>query len=251
MTRAPFQNRRSPGFSVAAIFCTVALIAASIGLGIYGPRMGQRGTRISGEPLSVLRNESVHLYEVACTTPRRDAGEAVAAAEAAISSVFGTAMEVPDLSDQGCRLEGAMELMVAGHRAVWLRYSEERSRFPVMLLLVAEPHDLLHFDVLGRHLPLLPGSRIEEQLVWPDPYPLPTAGMVIRALDGSAIVFIATPPDRATELERAILPEEPEIDDEIEVVAGILELRPNDGPMYRRGSAVVQSTPSRSGPVPG
>ena len=231
MAPEPFQHRRSQGFSLAAIFCTVVLIAASISLGIYGPRMSQRGTRISGEPLSALRNESVHLYEVACTTPQRDDGDASAEAEAAISRVFGTAMEVPDLSGQECRLEGAMELLVAGHRAVWLRYRQERARFPVMLLLVAEPHDLLHFDVLGRHLPLVPGSRIEEELVWPDPYPLPSAGMVIRALDGSAMVFIATPPDRAVEIERAILPAEPEIGEEIDAVTSILESPPNDGPM--------------------
>ena len=111
----------------------------SISLGVYGPRMGQRGTRIAGEPLSVLRNEVAQLYEVAVTATRRDADEdPETVARDAISEVFGPDVPVPDLTAEGCRLEGAMALAVADHRSVWLRYRQASSRFPAMILLVSD-----------------------------------------------------------------------------------------------------------------
>ena len=232
MVDEPQTTRRAAGLSIVAVLGTLTVIAGSISLGIYGPRMGQRGTRIAGEPLSVLRNEVAQLYEVAVTATRRDADEdPEAAARTAISEVFGPDVPVPDLTEEGCRIEGAMALAVADHRSVWLRYRQDSSRRPVMILLVSEPHDLFHFDVLGRHLPLIPGVRVEDELEWPFMTPVPRAGFVIRAMDGYAVVIVASPLERAVEIEEAILPVEPKITPEIEVVAGILEASGTQRPM--------------------
>ncbi len=224
MVDEPQTTRRAAGLSILAMLGTLAIIVGSVSLGIYGPRMGQRGTRIAGESLSVLRNEVAQLYEVAVTATRRDADDdPEAAARIAISEVFGSDVPVPDLTEEGCRLEGAMALVVAGHPSVWLRYRQASSRRPVMILLVSEPHDLLHFDVLGRHLPLIPGVRVEDELEWPFMPLAPRVGLVIRAMDGYAVVIVAHPLERAVEIEEAILPVESKITSEIEVVAGILE----------------------------
>ena len=232
MVDEPQTTRRSAGLSILAVVGTLAIIVGSISLGVYGPRMGQRGTRIAGEPLSVLRNEVAQLYEVAVTATRRDADEdPETVARDAISEVFGPDVPVPDLTAEGCRLEGAMALAVADHRSVWLRYRQTSSRFPAMILLVSDPHDLFHFDVLGRHLPLMPGVRVEEELEWPFMAPVPRAGLVIRAMDGYAVVIVASPPERAVEIEEAILPIESKITSEIEVVAGILEAPGMQRPM--------------------
>ena len=225
--------RRTSGLSTLAVLATLTLIVGSIALGIFGPRMGQRGTRLAGEPLSDLRNEVEQLYQVAVSATRRDVDEdPEGAARQAVTEVFGPAMAIPDLTGEDCVLEGAMILSVAGHRAVWLRYRRSADRrWPVMVLLVAEPHDLLHFDPLGRYLPLAPGVRFEETLEGPGMRPSRAPGLVIHAQDGYAVVVVATPLDVAVEIENAILPAEPEIPSEIEVVAGILETGRSAGPM--------------------
>ncbi len=220
------------GVSIAAVLGALILVVGSVGLGVFGPRMGQRGTRVPGESLSVLRDG---VFQALRETPSANETDADVdprtVAGAMIENVFGPGIVVPALEGQGLRLDEATVVELAGRRAVRLRYQDVDDGHRVVVFLVSDPHDFLHFDALGRHLPLMPGVRVEEEFPGRRGQADILLAMVVQAQEGHAVVVVARTLEEAIKVEEAILPPEPEIVADSIIVAAILNAGRIPGPM--------------------
>ena len=194
------------------------MVAASVLFGIYGPRMQQRGVRVAGTPLADLI-KAVSRSAASYSPPRidrfaddesdeddtGDAGpsDAVRTAIKDMAEVLGPGVEPSSLSTRDLALVGsAIERNLAGAAGVRLVYESDRSGDRVFVFEVRDAMQFTHFDSLGRYLPLLSGTRIQEELELG-----PTRlGLVILGFDDRATVIIAIDVETAVEVADAIRP---------------------------------------------
>ena len=65
MASDPANTNQAKGrISIPAALGALALVAGAIVFGVLGPRMGQRGIRLGGTPLSEVRDLAIDLYGV-------------------------------------------------------------------------------------------------------------------------------------------------------------------------------------------
>ena len=214
------RSRGSARVSLPAVLAALAMVAASVLFGIYGPRMQQRGVRVAGTPLADLI-KAVSRSAASYSPPRidrfadddsgtdeDDAGDAgpsdaVRTAIKDMAEVLGPGVEPSSLATRDLALVGsAIERNLAGAAGVRLVYESDRSGDRVFVFEVRDAMQFTHFDSLGRYLPLLSGTRIEEELELG-----PTRlGLVILGFDDRATVIIAIDVETAVEVADAIRP---------------------------------------------
>ncbi|MCP4011638.1 MAG: hypothetical protein GY728_00875 [Phycisphaeraceae bacterium] len=212
------RSRGSARVSLPAVLAALAMVAASVLFGIYGPRMQQRGVRVAGTPLADLI-KAVSRSAASYSPPRidrfaddesdeddtGDAGpsDAVRTAIKDMAEVLGPGVEPSSLSTRDLALVGsAIERNLAGAAGVRLVYESDRSGDRVFVFEVRDAMQFTHFDSLGRYLPLLSGTRIQEELELG-----PTRlGLVILGFDDRATVIIAIDVETAVEVADAIRP---------------------------------------------
>lgn len=192
--------RRPPArISGPAVLAALSLVAAAILFGIYGPRMQQRGVPLDGTPLADLLQA---ISRSATTAPPirvdelADPLEKTRQATRDLGEVLGPGIEPPVLDEVGLALVGStIERDLVGTSGVQLTYESSKSGERVFIFEVADAARFTHFDPLGRHLPLLPGAKIVEEIE----QGTERLGLVILGIDGHATVIIAI------NLEKAIL----------------------------------------------
>ena len=212
------RSRGSARISLPAVLAALAMVAASVLFGIYGPRMQQRGVRVAGTPLADLI-KAVSRSAASYSPPRidrsaddeadeddtGDAGpsDAVRTAIKDMAEVLGPGVEPSSLATRDLALVGsAIERNLAGAAGVRLVYESDRSGDRVFVFEVRDAMQFTHFDSLGRYLPLLSGTRIQEELELG-----PTRlGLVILGFDDRATVIIAIDVETAVEVADAIRP---------------------------------------------
>ena len=215
------RSRGSSRVSVPAVLAALSMVAASVLFGIYGPRMQQRGVRVGGTPLADLI-KAVSRSAASYSPPRAERGEnrddgpteADGAAKAGASGsvrtaikdmveVLGPGVEPPSLLALDLALVGsAVERNLAGAGGVRLVYESDRSGDRVFVFEVRDAMQFTHFDTLGRYLPLLSGTRIQEELELG-----PTRlGLVILGFDDRVTVIIAIDVETAVEVADTIRP---------------------------------------------
>ena len=212
------RSRGSARVSLPAVLAALAMVAASVLFGIYGPRMQQRGVRVAGTPLADLI-KAVSRSAASYSPPRidrfaddesdeddtGDAGpsDAVRTAIKDMAEVLGPGVEPSSLSTRDLALVGsAIERNLAGAAGVRLVYESDRSGDRVFVFEVRDAMQFTHFDSLGRYLPLLSGTRIQEELELG-----PTRlGLVILGFDDRATVIIAIDVETAVDVADAIRP---------------------------------------------
>ena len=212
------RSRGSARVSLPAVLAALAMVAASVLFGIYGPRMQQRGVRVAGTPLADLI-KAVSRSAASYSPPRidgfaddesdeddtGDAGpsDAVRTAIKDMAEVLGPGVEPSSLATRNLALVGsAIERNLAGAAGVRLVYESDRSGDRVFVFEVRDAMQFTHFDSLGRYLPLLSGTRIQEELELG-----PTRlGLVILGFDDRATVIIAIDVETAVEVADAIRP---------------------------------------------
>lgn len=237
----------SPRISPIAVLGTLVMVAGAVVFGVLGPRMGQRGMRIRGIPVTSLRDAAldevlagaagmgledvVHAHQLV----EPDPDHVVVNATRVLEKVLGPAVEPPMLVTVGFELTAARRLDLVDVPAVRLDYRSTASGEAAVLFELADPLSFVHFDTLGRQQPLLPGTRIQETIHLGGPGDrglLPTIGLVILAVDGRATVVVTPDPDVADDIADALEPPRiPDSDSVIEEVAAILE--GSIGPMSR------------------
>ena len=218
MAAEPENTTRSRGrISVPAALGAIALVIAAIVFGVLGPRMGQRGIRLGGTPLSEIRDLAVDLYGVRLLGGTAD-----------LESPGMGYLEIEKLGFQSRGTE-TIELdrlgRASGH---WFRDQDAKSS--ILVLEVPDSSRFVYFDPLGRQRPLLPGERIEESIglntvewarEWPrSPVVSPadartelenileggTLGVTILGLGGEVVVVVAPDFDEAVEIADLIAP---------------------------------------------
>ncbi|MCP4798063.1 MAG: hypothetical protein GY885_18065, partial [Phycisphaeraceae bacterium] len=137
------RSRGSARVSLPAVLAALAMVAASVLFGIYGPRMQQRGVRVAGTPLADLI-KAVSRSAASYSPPRidrfaddesdeddtGDAGpsDAVRTAIKDMAEVLGPGVEPSSLSTRDLALVGsAIERNLAGAAGVRLVYESDRS----------------------------------------------------------------------------------------------------------------------------
>ncbi|MDG2020756.1 MAG: hypothetical protein P8J59_02275 [Phycisphaerales bacterium] len=195
----PVRGRPPARISGPAVLAALSMVAAAILFGIYGPRMQQRGIPLDGTPLADLLQA---ISRSATTSPpiRLDESfdplEQTREATRDLAEVLGPGIEPPVLDEVGLTLVGsAIERNLAGTSGVQLIYESRTSGERVFIFEVADAARFTHFDPLGRHLPLLPGARVVEEIE----QGAERLGLVILGIDGHATVIIAI------NLEKAVL----------------------------------------------
>ncbi|NCF39341.1 MAG: hypothetical protein GWP75_04390 [Planctomycetia bacterium] len=219
--RPRHRPRGSARVSLPAVLAALSMVAASVLFGIYGPRMQQRGVRVGGTPLADLikavsrsaasysppRSNAVVDREEEPTNPGGSvnvgASGSVRAAIKDMAEVLGPGVEPPSLLAMDLVLVGsAIERNLAGASGVRLVYESDRSGDRVFVFEVRDAMQFTHFDSLGRYLPLLSGTRIEEELELG-----PTRlGLVILGFDDRATVIIAIDVETAVDVADAVRP---------------------------------------------
>lgn len=203
------------------MLAALSMVAAAVLFGIYGPRMQQRGVRVGGTPLADLI-KAVSRSAASYSPPRSEpdvgrdddsrtadgsvdltASGSVRAAIKDMAEVLGPGVEPPSLLSRDLVLVGsAIERNLAGAGGVRLVYESDRSGDRVFVFEVQDAMQFTHFDPRGRYLPLLSGTRIEEELELG-----PTRlGLVILGFDDRATVIIAIDVETAVEVADAIRP---------------------------------------------
>ncbi len=189
------------------------LVAGAVAFGVLGPRMGQRGMRIRGIPATELQEavlgellgevDGGGSSDIMNTGIRIDA-DPDRAMETAIDHLEGTlgpAVEPPLLVDAGFELVGSRRLELLDVDAVRLDYRSTESGQLAVLFELADPLAFVHFDTLGRQLPLIPGTRIGETIVLdPSRGPSISIGMVMLGFEGRATVVVAVDPEVAARI---------------------------------------------------
>ena len=207
--------------------------------------MGQRGMRIRGIPATTLQDAVLDeifgepgVGGFSDVVPAGglvdpDAERVMSVAMRDLREVLGPAVEPPALSEAGFELAGSRRLEILGVSAVRLDYRSEATGRRAVLIELADPLAFVHFDILGRQQPLVPGTRIEES-VEHDPVGglLPPIGLVMIGAEGRATVIVALGPEVAAEIADLVDPSI-RVDSEsaVEGVATILE--GGLGPMTR------------------
>ncbi len=230
-------HSRAPQLSFPAILGTLVLVAGAVTFGVLGPRMGQRGMRIRGIPATVLQeavlsellgsidgDQSSDLMHGGLRIDA-DPAEAMGKAIKYLEETLGPAVEPPLLIDAGFELVASRRTVILGVDAVRLDYrSRETGRLAVLIEL-ADPLAFVHFDTLGRQLPLIPGTRIGEEIALQASRGASISiGMVMLGFQGRATVIVAVDPEVAAEIADLIESvDSPESDAGIEDVATILE----------------------------
>lgn len=173
---------------------TLFLLASAIALGVLGPRMGQRGVRISGTPLSEVQYVLVDRFRESL---RRSPAEPIASRTA------------PDLSSLGFELVGEGELDLFDQAVRIEQYRGTDREPPLDIVRLESPRTLIRFDPLGRQLPLLPGVRIEDAVDVGIPGVL--VGMVVLGLEEEALIVLTVGLDEARRVADELVPppEEP------------------------------------------
>jgi hypothetical protein len=227
----------SPRLSFPAILGTLVLLAAAVAFGVLGPRMGQRGMRIRGIPATVLQEAVLGelLGEVegdgssdimhAGIRVDSDPARAMAAAIEHLERTLGPAVEPPNLVDAGFELVGSRRLAILDVEAVRLDYRSTETGQLAVLIELADPLAFVHFDTLGRQLPLVPGTRIGEAIVLDAARGASVSiGMVMLGFEGRATVVVTVDPEVAAQIADLIESvDSTESDAVIQGVATILE----------------------------
>ncbi|MAC18661.1 MAG: hypothetical protein CMJ23_03095 [Phycisphaerae bacterium] len=170
-------------------------MAAAVAFGILGPRMGQRGVRISGTPLADLQHKVLLEFRASLD----GFGDAEGSEREGVESA-------PDLSSLEIIFEGKENLELLGTRVTVFRYRDEGSGSsrPLQIFQVSEPRAFVRSDALGRQLPLLSGVRIEETVDIGLPGFL--AGLVILGFEDHASIVVTLGLDRALDVANLIDP---------------------------------------------
>jgi hypothetical protein len=152
MSNDPVKSTRTSGrISVPAALGALALMVGAIVFGILGPRMGQRGLRLVGTPLSEVRDFGIEVY----------------GAWFLGGSWKGEPSEerFTQVESLGFQSEGSSVLdldVVGGAVAHW--FVRPGGETPILVLELLDPGRFIHFDPLGRQRPLVTGDRIEESI---------------------------------------------------------------------------------------
>ncbi|MDA1027373.1 MAG: hypothetical protein O3A19_13220 [Planctomycetota bacterium] len=202
----PGRDRPPARISGPAVLAALSMVAAAILFGIYGPRMQQRGAPLDGTPLVDLLKAISRSATTAPPIRVDDADDPIVQIRQAtrdLDEVLGPGIEPPVLEEVGLILVGSIiERDLAGTSGVQLTYESRNSGERVFIFEVADAARFTHFDPLGRHLPLLPGARISEEIE----QGAERLGLVILGIDGHAIVIIAINLEKANLIADVIRP---------------------------------------------
>ena len=207
-------NRAKGRISIPAALGALALVAAAVVFGILGPRMGQRGIRLGGTPLSEVRDLAIDLYGVWLLDDT--------------SGLKASAKEFSEIEALGFEREGAkvVQLDVFGKASShWFAHPEEERS--ILVLEIEDSSRFVYFDPLARQRPLMPDERVEESIglesvgwtrnLMPPPPPEKRSelrkilaggslGVVILGLEGGVVVVVAADQEQAGEAADAIAP---------------------------------------------
>ncbi|MEE2972491.1 MAG: hypothetical protein VX672_05145 [Planctomycetota bacterium] len=210
---APRSRRGTNRISPSAVLGTLFLLASAIALGVLGPRMGQRGVRMSGTPLSEVQFVLVDRFRASLGS---SPGEPI------------TSEIAPDLSDLGFELVGERELDLFDRAVRIDRYRGSARAAPLEIVRLGSPRSLIRFDPLGRQLPLLPGVRIEDaveigigEL---------QVGMVVLGLEDEAVIVLGIGLEEVRRVADELVPPSEELPAFDSLVRGTILESPT-GPM--------------------
>ena len=215
MSNDPSNKKGTAGrISLPAVLGALALVAGSILFGVLGPRMGQRGLRFSGTPLSDVRDAAIEIYGGWFFGSMRDAKSS--------GEAYSEVLE-PDFEPRGSK---PIDLGPVGSAtAYW--FTRPGEDVPVLVFELLDPTRFVYFDSLGRQRPLQPGERIEESIDledvdWvrelgrprrgpesPNPRRLfaeAALGVVVLGLGEEAVVILAPGLEEAVEAANRIAP---------------------------------------------
>jgi hypothetical protein len=156
--------------SIPAVIGVMLFVAGAIAFGIWGPRMEQRIQIVTGQPLQDLVDVVIKDHVIALHEGGLRAEEPIHPEEARsiISHHMGTEAFLPDLRAQGWTLLNAENASNSEEEmaAVRLMYQgpEGRPQQRLMVHLVSSPENWVHFDSLGRQVPLTPLTHIDEAI---------------------------------------------------------------------------------------
>ena len=215
MASDPANTNRAKGrISIPAALGALALVAGAIVFGVLGPRMGQRGIRLGGTPLSEVRDLAIDLYGVWLLDNTSD--------------LEASAEEFSQIEALGFVSEGAkvIQLDVFGKASShWFAHPEEERS--ILVLELEDSSRFIYFDPLARQRPLMPDERVEESIGldsvgWVRNLMLPRSpkkrselrkilsarslGVVILGLGGRVVVVVAPDLDQAVEAADRIAP---------------------------------------------
>lgn len=213
MADDPLNTKGTAGrISLPAALGALALVAGSILFGVLGPRMGQRGIRLSGTPLSEVRDVAIDIYGGWFLGRIEDL-------ESSMEAYPG----IPELGFEPRGSEATGNGPDGGATAHW--FARPGDDVPVLVFQLENPSRFVYFDSLGRQRPLLPGDRIEESIDleavdWVrelarsrrrdlDPRRLfveAALGVVVLGLGEEAVVVIAAGLEEAVEVADRIAP---------------------------------------------
>jgi hypothetical protein len=227
----------SPRLSFPAILGTLVLVAGAVTFGVLGPRMGQRGMRVRGIPATVLQDavlgELLGEADGSGSSDLMHGGsridsdpeQAMIVATKHLEGTLGPAVEPPLLVDAGFELVGSRRLAILDVEAVRLDYRSTETGQLAVLIELADPLAFVHFDTLGRQLPLVPGTRIGEAIVLDAARGASVSiGMVMLGFEGRATVVVTVDPEVAAQIADLIESvDSTESDAVIQGVATILE----------------------------
>ena len=194
--------------SIPAVIGVMLFVAGAIAFGIWGPRMEQRIQIVTGKPLQDLVDEVIQDHVIALHEGGLRAYEPIHREEARsiISKNMGTEAFLPDLGAQGWTLLNAAPWNTQDEMAaVRLMYQgpEGRPQQHLMVHLVSSPENWVHFDSLGRQVPLTPLTRIDEAIELGGRNEL---GISIVCFPTYAVIVTSLDPRDASEAANAILP---------------------------------------------
>ena len=220
MASDPANTNRAKGrISIPAALGALALVAGAIVFGVLGPRMGQRGIRLGGTPLSEIRDLAIDLYGIRLLD---DSSDLEASAEEY------SEIEALGFVSEGTEIIQLDELGIASSH--WFSNAEEESS--ILVLELDDASRFIYFDPLGRQRPLMPDERVEESIgldsvgwAWnlmlrgvpPEVPPEKQSelekirtggplGVAILGLEGGVVVVVAPDQEQAAEAADAIAP---------------------------------------------
>ena len=205
-THAPDeQTTASPGrsrgqrVSIPAVIGVMLFVAGSIAFGILGPRMEQRAMLVPGHPLGDLVDEVIQDHILGWRKAMIRGLNAPMHKEEALSILMkqmGEVPSLPELEELGWVLQDAQEALGSSEnspdalRLIYLGPQVDRQQRMLMVHLVAEPETWVHFDSLGRQVPMTPLTRIDEAVDLGEGWTLgvsivcfPSYAAIVTALD--------------------------------------------------------------------
>ena len=197
--------------SFPAVLGVLGFVLGAIAFGILGPRMEQRVSMVPGHPLEDLVGLVIQDHYIAWGRAMGRARPEPINEEEALGILqkrMGPSVALPQLKAQGWELFDAEEAWASGldsPGAIRLTYTGAREgagRKLLMVHLVQEPWGWIHFDQLGRQVPLAPGSRIDEMVGLAEGSKL---GVSIICLPSHAAIVTALDPRDAIEAADHIL----------------------------------------------